>query len=115
MFDDRMSEEQMDPSALDARIIHALEMSPDPAPFIPENFAARMAARVPPRPTISLTPTHYGRNVMLVSMAALLMVLLFLAWGGSNDSPLGILWEWCLCAQLIALALWLSVRQWGLR
>jgi hypothetical protein len=115
MFDDRMNEEQVNTQTLDERIVRALEMSPDAAPFIPDDFAARMAARVPARQAISLTPTHYGRNVMLVSMAVLLAVLLFLARGGSNNSPLGILWEWCLCAQLIALAVWLSVRRWGLR
>ncbi len=114
MLDERMNEEQMDMRALDERIVRALEMCPDSVSFIPDDFAVRMAAQIPARRAVSLTQTHYGRNVMLISMAVLLVVLLFLARGGPDHSALGIVLEWCLCAQLIALAVWLSVRRWEL-
>ncbi len=114
MFDERMNEEPMDARMLDACIVRALERSPDPSAFIPENFAARMAGRIPVRRAISLRPTHYGRNAMFLSMVALLVVLVVVALGGRDNSALGIVLDWCLCAQLIALAMWLSVRRWGL-
>lgn len=115
MLDERMNEEPMEIRALDARIVRALEKSPDAAALIPENFAARVAGRVRVRRAIALKPTHYGRNAMVLSVAILLMVLLMLALGGSDRSMLGVVVDWCLCAQLIALAMWLSVKRRGLR
>ena len=115
MLDERMNEESIDARVLDARIVRALEKSPDAATFIPENFAARMAGRVRARRAISLKPTHYGRNAMLFSMVALLVVLLVLALGGGDSSMFGVVLDWCLCAQLIALAMWLSMKRRGWR
>jgi hypothetical protein len=115
MLDERMNEEQMGAGALDARIVRALERSPDAAPLIPENFAARVAGRVRVRRAITLKPTHYGRNAMVFSMAVLLVVLVMLAPGGRDRSMLGVVLDWCLCGQLIVLAMWLSVKRRGLR
>lgn len=115
MLDEQMNEEPIDVRVLDARIVRALEKSPDVAAVIPENFAARMVGRVRVRRAISLKPTHYGRNAMFLSMAALVLVLLVLALGGRDSSMFEIVLDWCLCAQLIALAMWLSMKRRGLR
>jgi hypothetical protein len=115
MLDEQMNEELMAARALDARIVRALEKSSDAASFIPDDFATRMAGRVPARRTISLRPTYYGRNLMLISMVVLVVVLLALAVGSRDHSALGVVLDWCLCGQLIALAVWLSMRRRGLR
>jgi hypothetical protein len=117
MLDERMNEKPMEPMearVLDARIVRALEKSSDVASLIPESFSARVAGRVRVRRTIALKPTHYGRNAMVLSVAILLVVLVMLALGGRDRSTLGVVVDWCLCAQLIALAMWLSVKRRGL-
>jgi len=47
---------------------------------------------------------------MLISVVALFVLLL--AFSHPHDSMIGIIIEWCFCAQFIALAVWLGVQQW---
>ena len=93
---------------LDRRLIHALEIAPEPQ--ISADFAARVASRLPARRAVSLTPTYYGYYAMLVSVVILLTTLLLLAPRTAGRSVLELTVQWLLCAQFIGLAVWLSVR-----
>ncbi len=97
---------------LDQRIVRALETAPRPQ--IPANFAARVASQLPARPPVSLTPTHYGQNAMLIGAVLTLIALLVLALPSTGHAAFGLL-ESLLFAQFIALALWLTVWRYGLR
>jgi len=100
---------EMDPQAeLDQRVIRALEASPQP--YIPDDFAARVASRVPASRPLSVTSTRYGHNAILISIAVLFAALFALAPHAVNRSVLGLTIECLLCAQFIALTIWLSVR-----
>jgi len=66
MRDERMSEENTSTALMEERLIRALEAKPS-AP-IPADFATRIASQLPAKRPASLTPTHYGRNAMLISM-----------------------------------------------
>jgi len=108
---------QHDPSPaaieyLDQRIIRALETAPGSR--IPADFAARVAGRLPARRPVSLTPTHYGRNVMLVSLVVTLLALLALGLRATGHASF-VLLESLLCVQFIALAMWFSVWRHSLR
>ena len=93
---------------LDQRVIRALEASPQP--YIPDDFAARVASRVPASRPLSVTSTRYGHNAILISIAVLFAALFALAPHAVNRSVLGLTIECLLCAQFIALTIWLSVR-----
>jgi len=97
---------------LDQRIVRALETAPRPQ--IPADFAARVASRLPARRPVSLTPTHYGQNAMLVGIGVTLVALVVLALHSTGHATFGLL-ESLLFAQFIALALWLTVWRYGLR
>jgi len=113
MGSERMSEEQLlREKSLDERVAGALEQVPDVAGLIPEDFAARVAGRVPVKKSVSVTPTHYGRWVMLVCGVVLLVVMVGLASIGMMRSTFGILFEWFLCVQFLVLAFWLGTRRW---
>lgn len=100
---------EMTPQAeLDQRVIRALEASPDP--HIPDDFAARVASRVPASRPLSVTPTRYGHNAILISIALLFAALFVLAPHEVNRSVVGLTIECLLCAQFIGLTIWLSVR-----
>lgn len=103
-----MRDESMKQLTLDERITIALEKGPEIS--IPHDFAARVAAKAPARKPLPLRASHYGRNIMLISVVALFVLLL--AFSHPHDSMIGIIIEWCFCAQFIALAVWLGVRQW---
>jgi hypothetical protein len=96
---------------LDQRIVRALETAPDL--HMPVDFAARVASLLPVRRPVTLTPTHYGQNAMLIGMVVTLAMLLALAMHTTGHA-LGLL-ESLLFAQFIALAVWLSVWRYGLR
>jgi hypothetical protein len=91
---------------LDQRIVRALETAPEPQ--IPADFAARVASRLPARRPVSLTPTHYGHNALLIGLVVTLVALLVLAQHSTGHAAFGLL-ESILSAQFIALAVWFSV------
>ena len=97
---------------LDQRIVRALETAPRPQ--IPANFAARVASQLPARPPVTLTPTHYGQNAMLIGAVVTLIALLVLALPSTGHAAFGLL-DSLLFAQFVALTLWLTVWRYGLR
>jgi hypothetical protein len=97
---------------LDQRIVRVLETVP--RPHVPADFAARVASQLPAGRPVSLTPTHYGRNAMLLSMVATLVALIALAPHATGHATFDLL-EWLLFAQFIVLAVWFSVRHQSLR
>jgi hypothetical protein len=108
MRDEQMSEENTSAASMEERLIRALEASP--AVQIPADFASRVASQLPATRPVSLTPTHYGRNAVLISMVALVVALLALALHNADSSTLGLTVEWILCAQLLSLAVWFGTR-----
>jgi hypothetical protein len=113
MHDEPVNQQDLSPAEhLDQRIIRALEAVPEPQ--IPADFAARVARQLPTRRPVSLTPTHYGHNAMLVSMVATLAALIALAPHATGHATFDLL-EWLLFAQFILLAVWFSVRRHSLR
>ena len=108
-----MAEHSMNPTdseskLLDARITLALETAPQPE--IPPDFAARVAAQMPPLTPVTLTPRGYGRNAAILCMAVLL-ALIFVFAHRAGASPLWTWMEWIFCAQFALVAVWLAVRQ----
>ncbi len=93
---------------LDARITLALETAPKPE--IPLDFAARVAAQMPPLTPVTLTPRGYGRNAAILCMAVLL-ALIFVFANRAGASPLWTSIEWIFCVQFALVAVWLAVRQ----
>ena len=106
-----LSQSGFESARLDQRIVRALENAPRPQ--ITAGFAARVASRLPASRPVSLTPTHYGRYAMLIGIMVILAALVILALH-SGHPAFGLL-ESLLFAQLIALALWLTVWRYGLR
>jgi len=109
MHDEPLNPDKLSQSAmehLDQRIVRALETVPEPQ--IPADFATRVASRLPARLPVSLTPTHYGQNAMLIGTVVSLVALLVLALHSTGHAAFGLL-ESLLFAQFIALAVWLSV------
>jgi hypothetical protein len=97
---------------LDQRIVRALETVPELE--VPADFAARVGSQLPARGPVSLTPTYYGQNAMLIAIVAILAALVVLALHSTGHATLGLL-ESLLFAQFIALAVWLTVWRYGLR
>jgi hypothetical protein len=93
---------------LDQRILRALETAPEL--HIPADFAARVTSKLPAQRPISLTPTHYGRNAMLIGMVVTLIALLALTLYNGAHAAFG-LPESLLLAQFVALTVWLSIRR----
>jgi RNA polymerase sigma factor (sigma-70 family) len=93
---------------LDARITLALETPPQLV--IPPDFAARVAAQVPPLTPMMLTPRGYGRSAAMICMGVLL-ALIFAFAHRAGASPLWTSMEWIFCAQFALVAVWLAVRQ----
>jgi hypothetical protein len=92
---------------LDHRILRALEAAPELQ--IPDDFAARVSRKLPAKRPVSLKPTHYGRNAMLIGMVITLAALLFLTMHNGAHAAFG-LSQSLLLGQFIALTVWLSVR-----
>jgi hypothetical protein len=113
MHDEPVNQHDLSPAEhLDQRLIRALETVPEPK--VPTNFAARVASQLPAGRPVSLTPTHYGHNAMLLSMVAALTALIALAPHATGHATFELL-EWLLFAQFIVLAVWFSVRHHSLR
>jgi hypothetical protein len=113
MHDNPLDQENLSQAALehevellDQRIVRALETVPDL--HMPADFAVRVASLLPARRPVSLTPTHYGQNAMLIGMVVTLAALLALAtlWGfwsrscspSSSHSPYGLASGATVCA-----------------
>jgi len=107
-----MAEHSMNPidsesQLLDARITLALETAPQPE--ISPDFAARVAAPLPPLTLLTLTPRRYGRNAAMICMCVLL-ALIFVFAHRAGVSPLWTSMEWIFCAQFALVAVWLAAR-----
>jgi len=102
---------EMEERAFDERIATELEREPDLSAVVPADFAARVAAKVPARPAVAVAPTHYGRAVMWCCLTVLLVVLVVLAAKGLGQTTFGTAIEWALCAQFLAIAIWLATRR----
>ncbi|QNI38206.1 hypothetical protein [Edaphobacter albus] len=99
--------------ALDAQIQRELERMPDLSGAIPADFAARVAAKVPAkRVSPATTATHYGSRLVWVSLVVLSILLIVLAGESFVHSTIGIAIEWTLCAQFLAIVIWLGTRRW---
>jgi len=92
--------------ALEERVVRALERVPEVR--IPAEFAARVVAQVPKRKEIAVRPARYGLMAMRTSVAVLVLALVVVAMHATVRSVIGIALEWVLCAELVALAVWLS-------
>jgi hypothetical protein len=93
---------------LDQRILHALEAAPEL--HIPADFAARVTRKLPAARPVSLTPTHYGRNAVLIGMVVTLAALLALTLHNGTHAAFGLA-ESLLLTQFVALTVWLSIRR----
>jgi len=108
-----LEERALDLRILDLRIVEELERSPNLSSAIPSDFAARVAAKVPPqRPVAVASVTHYGRTFMWIGLVVLMIALVVLAVRGAASSPAGMAVEWTLCLQFLAFAVWMGVRSW---
>jgi hypothetical protein len=121
MHDEQLNRDKLSQSAtdsidpidpLDRRIVRVLETAPELE--VPADFAARVASQLPARRPVSLTPTHYGKNAMLVGLAVTLAALVALSLHSTGHAAFGLL-ESLLLAQFIALAVWFTVWRYGLR
>ncbi len=104
--------------ALDAKIVQALEARPEV--LIPAGFAARVASQVrAPRPAVRravlLRPTYYGLKTMAASLVALAVMLIALLTNHTGHTAIGMTVEWIIYVQLLAFAIWLSLRRAGIR
>ena len=93
-------------AALDRRVARALERAPGVE--IPAGFASRVAGQLPVRRAVAVTPARYGFIAMRTCVAALLAALVVLAMRAADRTAIGVTLEWILCAQFIALAIWLA-------
>jgi hypothetical protein len=92
--------------ALEERVTRALERAPEVT--IPAGFAARVADRLPERRAFAVTHARYGLMAIRISMAVLVISLVAVAMLAGERSVFGIALEWVLCAELVALAMWLG-------
>lgn len=102
MQDDRMN----DGDSMDERLTRALERKP--AVDVPAGFAARVAAQVPQRRPVAVQPARYGLLAARIGMGVLLLALIMAAMHSAGRTVFGVAVEWVLCAELAALAAWLS-------
>ncbi|MDE1175477.1 MAG: hypothetical protein PW789_02615 [Edaphobacter sp.] len=110
-----MTEEKlrlMEERAFDERVISVLEKGPDFTVTIPEDFAARVAAKAPVKRPVSVRATSYGRASMWIGLAALLAVLMAVSASRLGQTMGTMTVECVLLAQFVAIVGWLSVRRW---
>jgi len=106
MHNDPLNPQNLSPTAaehLDLRITRALEAAPEP--HIAADFATRVVSRLPARRPVSLTPTHYGQNAMVIGILVTLAALILLALHATGHASFGLL-ESLLFAQFVALGVW---------
>jgi hypothetical protein len=92
--------------ALEERVTRALERAP--MVRIPADFAVRVAGRLPVRRAFVATTTSYGLMAMRIGLAVLVLALVVVAMHSAGRGVFGIALEWVLCAELVALAVWLG-------
>jgi hypothetical protein len=115
MYNEQLDPDDLSPAAiehLDQRIVRALETVSTPQ--IPADFATRVANRLPAGRPISLTPTHFGQNAILIGVVVTLAALLILALHTTHHASFGLL-ESLLFAQFIVFAVWFGVGRHSLR
>ena len=95
------------------RIVQALETAPDVA--MPDNFAARVIARVPRQPQRRFvlrqamqTEARIGRRLALAALVLLVGSMLLLA-PHTAGSEIWLLLQAVLFTQLVALLLWMGI------
>jgi hypothetical protein len=98
-------------SALDKRIVLALETSPRFE--IPVGFVARVSNQLPPRLAVVLTPARYGYRAAVGCVLALLALMLVFAHRATGTSVLWIAIEWTFYVQFASLTIWLVARRAG--
>jgi hypothetical protein len=108
-----MAEHSMNPADSEARLLEAriaLALETPAQCDIPPDFAARVAAQLPPLTAVNLTPRGYGRNAAIASLAVLL-TLIFAFAHRAGASPLWTSMEGIFCVQFALVAVWLAVRR----
>jgi hypothetical protein len=101
-----MQEPRMnDGDPMDELLTGALERKP--AVDVPAGFAARVAGQVPMRRAVAVQTARYGLLAAWIGMGVLLLALAVAMHSGGR-TVFGIGVEWVLCAELAALAAWLS-------
>jgi len=107
MREQRMRDGGAAMDGLEERVVRVLERVPEVR--IPAGFAARVAGQVPERRAFAVRPARYGLMAMRISVAVLVIALVVVAMlAGGRSSVFGIALEWVLCAELVALAVWMS-------
>jgi hypothetical protein len=106
MGEQRMNDAEDRASALEMRVVRALETRPEVS--LPTDFAVRVASRVPARREVAVPPARYGMIAVQVAMAVLVVALVVLGVRSTGHGTVGMAVEWILCGQLVALALWRS-------
>jgi hypothetical protein len=95
---------------LDHRIVAALEQPPDLSAAIPNDFAARVAAKVPAKRPVTVRATNYGRRAMWFGLIVLLAAIVIFSSQRADQSIAIIAVECLLVAQFLAIITWLSLR-----
>jgi hypothetical protein len=93
-------------ASLDRRIILALETAPRAK--IPADFAARIAAQLPPRATVVLPPGRYGQRAAVACLVVLFPLMLAIAHRATGTSLYWFSIELVFCAQFALVAVWLA-------
>ena len=93
-------------TSLENRIILVLEAAPRTE--IPADFAARVAAELPPRAEVVLTPGRYGQRAAFACLVLLLPLMLAIAHRATGTSLYWFSIESIFCAQFVLLAVWLA-------
>src|ERR1700679_2388119 len=109
MYNEPIIPDSVSPNVLelDRRVTGALERAPEVR--IADNFAARVLSRVPVRPLVSLTPTHYGDHAIFLGILVTLVSLFVLGLHTADRHAFDLV-ESFLLTQFIVLTVWLSVR-----
>jgi hypothetical protein len=94
---------------MDRKIIMALEASP--RVDLPADFAAKVAAKMPPRTAAAITPTCYGVGATLACLVALTALMLGFSPLLVQDSAHWVSIQTAFCAQFVLLAVWLIARR----
>ena len=115
LCEEEQEAERLEAMLLEARVVRALERVPEPVRAdLAEDFAARVAARVPARRVVAVRRTQYGRRVAMVALAVMLVALVALTPRSAHESVLRMTMEWVLCAQVLVLGVGLGLKRWNL-
>jgi hypothetical protein len=108
--EDRASERELADRAMDMRIVRALEQAPQVR--ISEDFAARVAARVPAN-TVRLRTARVQVGRVGFSVAAVCLIVLAIAMLAfaprTTHNTFYLALEWTLAAQFCLIAAWIAM------